>query len=1333
MWKRNSAANGIPKTFFLVGAAVLAVGLLSPLAALASSEPAQAAEAAPALEVARAQRAVPAEVANGASPETGLLAPAVTEADGEDPGFEGLGDDVDLEKFPPPGSWLAPAMRDGFLALNGPLPIQVEPGTLVPHQFDVVVANLFYSSDDFPSGPAPMSVSESDIDAMLAAAAAWWSRHTGLDFDFNTDTSYAAINSTCGTLENDALAANGLPRGDLGPYINTNRDLLILQVNSKCGDYEGVTLRVPNPPSVFVGGAFEVVVETFYDAARNHRRHAAVLAHEFGHTLGLWHSNLGDCTNVVLPGDDQVGPSWDGTYLGPGTCTHIEYGDVYSAMGDFDGDFDLQTATLSVAERWRLGVVWDGHGAVVLDEVGIDRTVTLARADLAGHQLPGGIVIPQNPGIGVAEYLSLEYRPQGASTTQLPGVYLADLSGTGTVRLTPAGANAGPDARRPHLPLRPGDSYVSADGAVQVETVSVTDTSAQVRVKVIASGLRGSLSIIRDGETLTATFGYPADRASDVAYQWFRNGQPIPGATQRSFAPVLPDPNAVYRVESTSSTAGAGPTKRTSRGIIPDDHRFTIAGNTATLVMLDQNGQPVDCLRQIVATVRAPSGEMIYKRLHNVNPTSQPGTCQAPISLGLTGAFEVTALAQSDPQPATYWQPLSATMTNPGSGASAALLLFGDARDYEFDGSVGLRADEDRPYWATVSVSDESGQPAAGVAVQFTVPPGLVATPASAVTGSNGLAQAKVTWDHNIPPPQSCSSMSVAASVVGIGVVGSPASVRVCGNTKGRLQAWYEGQSTAIADGEDPVIIRMRIWDENGQPITNRADTLRVGFLQGPYMGYLVWQQTCGTSSATIISCDTPVWNEDEQDYSVAITSRSYVWGGVRVAFEWDGQSYSVGMAMDVKFVAGPAVRITGGYTPPSPYASADGVCDDGSAAETSVGAFGVSASGRFVGVAGNHIRFDLPAGSPLVFRSDPGPLPEVRGGAYSVDVTSPVAGNHYVQASTADGALAWAMPVDFRDGAPDPIASTVSVSGGTRKADGKESHQLTSQLVSVCHAPIIGASSASTLRLEARHTGSGALEPAVTATSFTWDAASSTYRANITSTKEGTYDLTVVQRWTPWQEWPRVDKDVIVNSTPVQVTFGADSGQPFSTVMVGTKVDYWGGAAVGKTLTANAVATPQPDSWAYQWLRDGEPIPGATAKTYILAPDDAAHMVGVRATATKAGYASTSAVSSLELVLQSFGSAAASLAVDNPAARSHAWVGDTLTVTVYCGPPADSIYYTWYRDAEFNSPLKQGTGADSYTLRPVDAGHEVWAWVECRKQGHETAAGPSAFIPVQN
>lgn len=71
------------------------------------------------------------------------------------------------------------------------------------------------------------------------------------------------------------------------------------------------------------------------------------------------------------------------------------------------------------------------------------------------------------------------------------------------------------------------------------------------------------------------------------------------------------------------------------------------------------------------------------------------------------------------------------------------------------------------------------------------------------------------------------------------------------------------------------------------------------------------------------------------------------------------------------------------------------------------------------------------------------------------------------------------------------------------------------------------------------------------------------------------------------------------------------------------------GDAALGKTLTADAGTwSVDAPTLRYHWLRDGQPITGATAATYAVTAADLGKAVAVTVTAAKDGYKSSSATS---------------------------------------------------------------------------------------------------------
>jgi hypothetical protein len=82
-------------------------------------------------------------------------------------------------------------------------------GTPAAHHFDVVIAHMYVSPDEYPAGAPAETVDHATVDQWLSRTADWWSRPTGLAFDFSQDTTYApAIDDTCDAYQTmmDAVA-----------------------------------------------------------------------------------------------------------------------------------------------------------------------------------------------------------------------------------------------------------------------------------------------------------------------------------------------------------------------------------------------------------------------------------------------------------------------------------------------------------------------------------------------------------------------------------------------------------------------------------------------------------------------------------------------------------------------------------------------------------------------------------------------------------------------------------------------------------------------------------------------------------------------------------------------------------------------------------------------------------------------------------------------------------------------------------------------------------------------------------------------------------------------
>lgn len=177
---------------------------------------------------------------------------------------------------------------------------------------------------------------------------------------------------------------------------------------------------------------------------------------------------------------------------------------------------------------------------------------------------------------------------------------------------------------------------------------------------------------------------------------------------------------------------------------------------------------------------------------------------------------------------------------------------------------------------------------------------------------------------------------------------------------------------------------------------------------------------------------------------------------------------------------------------------------------------------------------------------------------------------------------------------------------------------------------------------------------------------------------------------------------------------------RPFTTV--GTPV-VTGTGTVGRTLTAATGAwRPVPSAYAFQWLRDGAPISGATSSEYVLVAADADRAVAVRVTASRAGYVSTTATSASKKIGRAF------TVSPTPTITGTIAVGKTVTATHAAWAPAPvSVTYQWYRGA---TPISGATAA-TYRIVAADEGKALTVRTKGTKSGYTTVTVTSAARTV--
>ena len=198
------------------------------------------------------------------------------------------------------------------------------------------------------------------------------------------------------------------------------------------------------------------------------------------------------------------------------------------------------------------------------------------------------------------------------------------------------------------------------------------------------------------------------------------------------------------------------------------------------------------------------------------------------------------------------------------------------------------------------------------------------------------------------------------------------------------------------------------------------------------------------------------------------------------------------------------------------------------------------------------------------------------------------------------------------------------------------------------------------------------------------------------------------------------------VTYAPASATSAPVVPTPQPAVTIGT-VTITGTAQVGQTLTAAVTGvSPAGATLAYQWLRNGAAITGATASIYLVATADASTNLTVTVTATYPGYITASTTSApvypvTEPLLES--------SIGFIAISGTAQVGQTLTAVVLDVSPAGAtITYKWLR----NGAAITGATASTYKVVTADVGTSLQLSVTATYPGYYSAyACSEPVIPV--
>ncbi|KQM82111.1 hypothetical protein [Agromyces sp. Leaf222] len=173
----------------------------------------------------------------------------------------------------------------------------------------------------------------------------------------------------------------------------------------------------------------------------------------------------------------------------------------------------------------------------------------------------------------------------------------------------------------------------------------------------------------------------------------------------------------------------------------------------------------------------------------------------------------------------------------------------------------------------------------------------------------------------------------------------------------------------------------------------------------------------------------------------------------------------------------------------------------------------------------------------------------------------------------------------------------------------------------------------------------------------------------------------------------------------------------PHLTITAGSP-SITGAAKVGTTLTASAGAwSPATIVPTFAWLRNGDPIPGATGTSYTLTAADLGTKISVRATGSLAGYAAETRTSVVTAAV-----VAGTLATTTPVITGAVKVGSPLTVTPGWTPGA-AYSYVWKR----GTTVIAGATKSSYTPTATDLGAKLSVTVTGTLAGYTGVTRSSA------
>lgn len=176
------------------------------------------------------------------------------------------------------------------------------------------------------------------------------------------------------------------------------------------------------------------------------------------------------------------------------------------------------------------------------------------------------------------------------------------------------------------------------------------------------------------------------------------------------------------------------------------------------------------------------------------------------------------------------------------------------------------------------------------------------------------------------------------------------------------------------------------------------------------------------------------------------------------------------------------------------------------------------------------------------------------------------------------------------------------------------------------------------------------------------------------------------------------------------------------SATIIGSKPTIAGVSQVGQTLTANAGYWEPGTTLAYQWLRNGAEIPGATGTTFSLTSVDNGTAISVRVTGSKTRMANLVLTSDPVNVTTTF-----LTLTPTPTITGVAQLGQTLTANPGTWDSGVSLAYQWNRNG---SPVSGATSA-TYVITSADMSQTLTVSVRGSKTGFMSVTKESASFTI--